>query len=212
MYDLKELSRYVELSDKGLKFPHSQPRKIRLEVLAESKQALYVKDGEEKPFYIGTFEGFDIVQFNVRGTATLQATGGGVRVWTTEFQDATIEIPDAISFTRTMTRRQRNPELEAIQFKMQQNMEARLRQVQRDVTLEVSAKMRAENEERERERFERARAEEAERTNVGPDDDEGEGEDEPAASKPPAKPTRDLPGSGDKAKGQKLATKPAAQR
>ena len=212
MYDLKELSRYVEVSDKGIVFPHSQPRKIRLEVLAENEADLYIKDGPEKPIYIGSFHGFDIVQFNVRGTATLQATGAGVRVWTTEFQDAVIEIPDAVSFTRTMTRRQRNPELEAIQFKMQENMERRLRQVARDVTLQVSAKMRLENEERERERLERARAEEAERTNVGPDDDEDQGEDE-SSSKPAAKRAGDnVPASGDKAKGQKLASKPAAQR
>lgn len=209
MNDLKELSRYVELSNKGIKFPHSEPRKIRLEVLAEKEASLYVKDGDEKPFYIGTFHGFDIVQFNVRGTAILQATEAGVRVWTTEFQDAVIEIPEAISFTRTMTRRQRNPELEAITFKMQENMERRLKQVARDVTLEVSSRMRAENDERERERFNRARAEEAERVNVGPDDDEDAAADEPAKAKPSKRASGDVQGSPDKAKGQKLATKPA---
>lgn len=208
MYNLKELSRYVELTDKGIKFPHSEPRNIRLEVLSEKPAALYVQDGKAKPVFIGQFHGFDIVEFRVDGSATLQADGPGVRVWTTEFQDAVIEIPEAVSFTRTMTRRQRNPEMELMMQKMQVNMERRLRQVERDVTLTVSERLRSENEERERERFNRARAEEAERVNVGSDDDEDQGEDESAPDKPSGKAGGDVPRGNDKAPGQKLASKP----
>lgn len=209
MYNLKEISRYVELTDKGIKFPHTEPRNIRLEVLAEKEAALYVQDGKAKPVFIGHFHGFDIVEFRVDGTVMLQASGPGVRVWTTEFQDAVIEIPDAVSFTRSMTRRQRNPELEQLMHKMQVNMDRRLNQVTRDVTLQVSERMRAEHEERERERFNRARAEEAERVNVDTDDDENTGEDESSPAKPSGKSRDDVPRSGDKATGQKLASKPA---
>lgn len=208
MYDLKELTRYVEVTDKGIKFPHDEPRKIRLEVLAEKEASLYVQDGKDKPFYIGTFHGFDIVQFNVRGPTILQATGAGVRVYTPEFQSDIIEIPDAVSFTRSMSRRQRNPELELIQRTMQQNMEKRLRQVERDVTLRVSQKMREEHAENERQRFERAAEEEAKRVaDSRPSGHDGE-TDEPGPGDDVTEPADNVSGSRSATKRQKLAPKP----
>lgn len=205
MYDLKELTRYVEVSDKGVKFPHDEPRKIRLEVLSENPTPLYVKDGKDKPCYIGTFHGFDIVQFNVKGPTVLVAGGPGVKVFTPEFQSEVIEIPEAVSFTRTMTRRVRNPELEKIEFAMRQNMERRLMQVERDVTLRVSQRLREEHAAAERERFERASEEEARRVA----DSKDASEDEPGEAEPSAPPARKLSGSDGPPKGQKLPAKSA---
>lgn len=211
MYDLKELTRYVEVSDKGVKFPHDEPRKIRLEVLSEQETALYVKDGKDKPFYIGTFRGFDIVQFNVRGPTVLVAGGPGVKVYTPEFQSEIIEIPEAVSFTRTMTRQQRNPELEKIQHQMTINMERRLQQVARDVTLQVSQKLREEHAENERQRFERAAAEEAKRVADSRASDDDTVEDEPGPGDDPSKPSGNVSGSRGSAKGQRLPAKSGAQ-
>lgn len=211
MFDLKELSKWVTLTDSGIKFPETEPRKIRLEVLAENSVKLYVEDGKAKAAYIGTFEGYDVVQFNVMGEARLQADGPGCKIWSPEFRGQSFELPDAVSFTRTMTRRQRNPEMEKLAHQMQLNMERRLAQVQKDVTLRISEERRAINEERERERLERAAEAEAERLVVGEQPGEDEGEDESAAAKPPAKPGRNVPGGGGKAAGQKLAPKPASQ-
>lgn len=212
MYDLKELTRYVEVTDKGIKFPHDEPRKIRLEVLSEKETDLFVKDGKDSPIYIGTFRGFDIVQFNVRGPTILQATGPGVRVYTPEFQSEVIEIPEAISFTRTMTRRQRNPEVEAMGQMMQRNMERRLRQVERDVTLRVSQQMRETHAENERKRFELANQEEAKRVADSRQPDDDTPEDEPGPGDDPSQPSGNVSGSRSATKGQKLAAKPAAQR
>lgn len=209
MYDLKELTRYVAVSDKGILFPQDEPRKIRLEVLSEKETDLFVKDGKDKPFYIGTFRGYDVVQFNVRGPTTLQATGPGVRVYTPEFQSDIIEIPEAVSFTRQMTRRQRNPEVEAVAQLMQRNLEKRLRQVERDVTLRVSQDLRERHAEDERKRFERASEEEAKRVADSRIADEDEGEDEPGPGDDPGKSTGNVSGSRGKATGQKLAAKPA---
>lgn len=208
MYDLKELSRWVRLTDKGIKFPVKEPRKIRLEVLAENPVKLYVEDGKAKPVYIGSFEGYDVVQFNVTGDARLQADGAGALVWTGEFQDQIIEIPEAVSFTRMMTRRQRNPELEALQHRMQMNMERRLAQVQRDVTLQVAEERRALHAERERDRLERAREAEAEQVARSA---ENAGLDEPATQDNPEGAGGDVSGGSRKTKGQAVAPKPAAQ-
>lgn len=210
MFDLKELTRWVEVTDKGIKFPHDEPRKIRLEVLAEKEESLYVKDGKDEPFYIGTFHGYDVVQFNVRGPCSIQATGAGVKVFTPEFQSHVIEIPDAVSFTRMVERRVRNPELERIELKMRQNMEHRLRQVEKDVTLRVSQRMREENAERERERFERASEVEAERVAQSQLAAEDAGADEPGAAAAVAEASGDVSGSRGKAARQKLAPKPAS--
>lgn len=211
MYDLKELTRYVEVTDKGIKFPHDEPRKIRLEVLAEKETDLFVKDGKDSPVYIGTFRGYDIVQFNVRGPTTLQATGPGVRVYTPEFQSEIIEIPEAVSFTRTMTRRQRNPEIEAIGQMMQRNMEKRLRQVERDVTLRVSQELRERHAENERQRFERASEEEARRVAESVASDDDPEANEAGTGDDPGESSGNVSGSRGQAKGQKLAAKPAAQ-
>lgn len=208
MFDLKELTRWVEVTDKGVRFPNEVPRKIRLEVLAEKEESLYIKDGKDKPFYIGTFHGYDVVQFNVQSDCSLQATGAGVKVFTTEFQSEVIELPDAVSFTRLVQRRVRNPELEMIEHKMRQNMERRLRQVEKDVTLRVSQRMREENAKAERERFERATKDEESRIVVESDEDEGA--DGAAPGDVPSEASSDVSRGGGKAKGQKLAPKPKA--
>lgn len=207
MYDLKELARWVPVSDKGIKFPVKEPRKIRLEVLAENPAKLYVTDGKAKPVYIGSFEGYDVVQFNVAGDAKLQADGAGVMVWSGEFQDQIIEIPEAVSFTRMMTRRQRNPELEQLQLRMQQNMERRLAQVQRDVTLQVAEERRALNAERERERLERAREAEAKQVSRSA---ENAGADEPGEAGVASGTAENVRGGDSKAKGQGMAVEPSS--
>lgn len=208
MYDLKELSRYVEITDKGIRFPEDSPRSIRLEVLAEKETSLYVKDGKDDPAYIGTFRGFDVVKFNAFGPVHLQADGPGVRVYTTEFQSDIIEIPDAVSFTRVMERKVRNPELEKIERTMRINMERRLQQVERDVTLRVSQEMRERYAEQERERFERASAEEAERVEQS-EEEAGDELAEPGPGDDPSKPSGNVSGGRGKATRQKLASKPA---
>lgn len=185
MFDLKDLDRWVPVTKTALKFTNPEPRKIRLEVLAESEAVLVVTQAR-KDHFIGRFDGYDVVQFSASGPFELRAESGKVKVWTSEFDAAAVEIPEAVSFTRTHTRRQRNPELELMMKKVSDNMERRISQVVRDTSLAIAA------ERREREQ-ERAAAEAAARTAreestiVREDPDRGASDESAEAVKPAAK-------------------------
>lgn len=211
MYDLREITRYVELTDKGIQFPEESGRSIRLDVLAEKPVSLYLKVGKDTPAFIGHFHGYDVVKFTVDGPCFLQADGPGCKIFTTEFQSEVIDLPDAVSFTRVIERKVRNPELERIELKMRENMERRLQQVTRDVTLRVSQRMREEHAEQERERFERASAEEAERIEASRKAAEKDAElAESGEADAGESGAGDVSGSGRKTPRQKLAAKPAS--
>lgn len=167
MYDLKNLQRWIPAKT-GVKFPNEEPRKVRLEVLSEGVTVLRVQQGKGSAMFIGRFEGYDVVQFHVDGPWTLQADGDKAYFWTPETVDAGIvEIPDAVSFTTIMTRRQRNPELELLMKKVGDNMERRIAQVQHDVGLVIARERREHAAELEAERQRIAAEQAAEATAAG---------------------------------------------
>lgn len=154
MYDLKNLERWIPVKA-GLKFPNDEPRKVRLEVLSpEEDSLLYVTQAKGPKFCIGRFfRSYEVVQFAVNGAWSLTASGGNVLIWTPETVDAGIvKLPDAVSFTTIMTRRQRNPELELLMKKVGDNMERRIAQVQHDVSLVIARERREHAAEIEAER------------------------------------------------------------
>ena len=161
MFNLRSITRYHALGKTPIKFTNEEPREVRLEVLAEEEERLDVIY-RGKSYFIGHFRGYDVVVFNVDGAFELKASGP-VRVWTPELDTLSVVIPEAVSFTRMMQRRQRNPELELMMNKVQATMERRLAQVERDVTLRVSTEQRiALREQFEREAAERAATAKAE--------------------------------------------------
>lgn len=160
MFDLKHLDRWSPVGATAVKFRNTDPRKVRLEVLSEGEAKLYVQEGKRKQF-IGTFDGYDVVQFSVNGPWELTGTGK-VQFWCSELDGGgMVEIPDAVSFTRIMTRRVRNPELELMMHKVTQNVERRLEQVGRDFGLQREADKRDAARALEAERKARKEAEEA---------------------------------------------------
>lgn len=162
MFDLKELDKWVLVGKAPVKFNGLERRPVRLEVLADGEARLYVHyDG--KSHFIGIFRGYDVVKFEVPGMFTLQATGDPVFIWTPELQTLAVEIPEAVSFTRSMTRRERNPELELMMQKVTATMERRIAQVENDVSLRLSAERREELAEVRREAAARLREAKAER-------------------------------------------------
>lgn len=168
MFDLKDLNSWRVLGSTPVKFKNAEPRKVRLEVLAEDEAKLYVKQANG-PVYIGTFDGYDVVTFYANGPYELSAKGGPVKVRSPEFDGPNaVEVPDAVSFTRIVTRRQRNPELELITRKMQENMERRFAQLANDVQLRENA--------RERQRQAEAASLAAAEDDDGDDGQEGESE------------------------------------
>lgn len=175
MYDLTDLEKW-RLVAGGIKFVRPEPRRVRIEILAEEATSLFV----DKVF-IGYIEGYEVIQFAVPGAFTLTAKGGPCKIWTPELENAgAVEIPEAISFTKIMQRRTRNPELELMMKKMGDNMERRIAQVTRDAALQAALQARIAAREENQAAAERARAEEAER--VAKDGEPGD-EEEPVPVK-----------------------------
>lgn len=178
MFDLKNLTRWKAISKSSIAFKNEEARKVRLEVLAEGVTVLRVGQGKGTAMFIGKFEGYDVVQFQVDGPWTLQAEGDRCFIWTPELESyGGEEIPDAVSFTKIMTRRQRNPELELLMKKVGDNMERRIAQVQNDVGLQLAEQRRAHARELEDIRQSAAREEE-ERLTAAAGGANGDGEED----------------------------------
>lgn len=102
-------------------------RPVRLRVNAPSPLALYVKTEDCKDaIFLAYVQGLDEIQFNVTGPYKLFAIGGELWFDTLDGARADVEPVDATSFTSIVERRARNPELEIMERKMQQNMERRM--------------------------------------------------------------------------------------
>lgn len=209
-YDLTDLAkwRYVP-ADAGLDFPTTDPRKVRLEVLAETADTrLWVEPiapGKRVRHCIGVFHGYDVVKFQIDGPFRLLANGAGCKIWTPETVSAGArEMPDAVSFTTMMTRRVRNPEMERMMHKMQQNVERRLRIAERDMELRYNPERRLADIEKSLETF-RAQSERERRAIIeNPDDDGDELESQDAG----AGDGDGLQKRGGKPGGSKLVKKP----
>lgn len=178
-YDLTDLDKWVLVpGEGGIDFRTTDPRQVRLEVLSEGPTALnvsYKEDGKKHDHFIGVFVGYDVVKFQMNGPFRLSASGPGCRVWTPEIQNAgAVEIPEAVSFTTMMNRRTRNPELELMMHKMQQNMERRIARTERDLQLAMNPERRIAQLEKQIAEFRAQTAREAESIieTSGDEDDE----------------------------------------
>lgn len=108
-------------------------RLIKLECNAPFPTRLYVGTGDDQRF-LALINGFEVVEFYEIGEVDIHADGA-YNLYTAEFERLSVEIPDAESFTTIVERRHRNPELEFIAGKMQQNMERRLAIATRDTNM-----------------------------------------------------------------------------
>lgn len=182
-YDLTDLAKWAQVpAEAGIRFLTTDPRQVRLEVLSEGPTALFVEPtvstGKAPKYFIGVFVGYDVVKFQIDGPFRLTASGPGCKVWTPEIENAGArEIPEAVSFTTMMTRRERNPQLELMMHKMSQNMERRIKVLEKDLELKLNPERRIADIEAHLERF-RAETNEQSRAIVEnpADDDDDESE------------------------------------
>lgn len=177
MYDLTDLTKWRPIGTAGIDFPTDKPRKVRLELLAADEVTVAVKF-DKRSMPIGVFHGYEVISFQMQGPFTLTCDGQCF-VWTPELETTgAVEIPDAIPFTTMMNRRERNPQLELLMHKMNQNVERRMRKLEQDMVLPLLEERRLNELERRRVNAERETADQ-EASLVEPPDEDG-GEDEPA--------------------------------
>ncbi|WCK79740.1 hypothetical protein [Agrobacterium fabrum] len=130
---LNSLSRWSELpSDKAIVFAGSDigERTVRLNLNLEAVTSFFIGIGGQERFLVTMQPGVDTVEFSAAGEFRVYAEegSGAVLYQSADLEPTFSEIVDPVIFTKIANRRHRNPELEEIMFRMNQNLEARLAQ------------------------------------------------------------------------------------
>lgn len=130
----------------GVSFPGG-PRPVTLEVNAPERTALYVEyevpkldaDGNVRGFdlkeqFLALVEGRDKVEFTVGGDFTLFADKDCL-YYTGDDQETHNVVIAPVIFTRIANRKERNPNMEMMEFKMRLNIERRMQALEREAML-----------------------------------------------------------------------------
>lgn len=129
-----------------LELPGAERRKIRIEVNCPAPTRLDLVEGEGRLVFLCVVQGYEVVEFTASGLVHVVPTGDDDMFYFTVDggEDGASELVDAVSFTKIATRRTRNPELERMMWKMQQNTERRFAEQEAEL-----AALRAATAERE---------------------------------------------------------------
>jgi hypothetical protein len=132
MIDLKNLDKWVRVAPgEGYEFAGRNQRTTTLEIRAETSTSVYLYRPEKEgidPIFLCNVDGYQKVRFRMpEGRwAVCGDEGAALYVATIETEAASIAFPDTVIFTKIAERRARDPRLEMMMFKMNQNLERRL--------------------------------------------------------------------------------------
>lgn len=178
LYNIKKWSHVA--AGGAMNFAGERERKIRLDVNAAGRAALFYVDGNGETTLLGLVEGRDVLEFQTHGGAfAIAVEDADAWVFTIDGEDISFSIPEATTFTKLVERRQRNPEVEMMQYMMQRNMNAIL-----------------ENQREQLEQLldQRERASAARAAQSSPAGDDGAGGAKPQPAKPASSDAGDKPG------------------
>lgn len=98
-----------------------QPRKVRVELNCPAPTRVDLVEGD-KTVFLCIAHGYEVVEFSAGQDVYLSCTSEDEVWYFTNDGDVTaFDAPEAVSFTKIATRRARNPDLERIMFKAEQN-------------------------------------------------------------------------------------------
>lgn len=131
---LNSLSRWLVLAaDKAIVFDGSDiaERRVRIDFNLEAATSFFIvdRDGVES-FLCSLPAGQETIEFSAAGTFSVyaEAGSGAVHYISADLEPTFSEVVDPVIFTKIANRRHRNPELEEMMFRMNQNLERRLAQ------------------------------------------------------------------------------------
>lgn len=115
-------------------------QRLRLEFNTSDATHLAVIDHKGAERFLGVINGHEAVEFTTEGSVEILATTEGEVWWYSKDGDPeAMELVHEVPFTRVMQRRARNPELELMMYKMNQNIERRMQAMQAEVDARVAA-------------------------------------------------------------------------
>ncbi len=125
---LYDLDKWVALGKddrdhiKSIAFGGKGLRRVKIFVNAPYPTRLYrvLEDGEVD--FLAKVDGYEELSFTTDGELVITGDHEDVKLYSGEFTTTSIRIPDAKAFTKIAIRKQRNPELELMQYQMKENM------------------------------------------------------------------------------------------
>lgn len=137
MIRLHNLDRWAKLpAGDVLHLAEGDLRKVRVQVNLEDRTSFHLRwqnEGADDLVFLGVAgPGVDVIECYTTGGDIVATSEGEVWYFTNEGQDTTFSRPEARSFTRTANRRARNPQVELMMFKMEQNINRRIALVEQD--------------------------------------------------------------------------------
>ena len=125
---LNAVDRWQRADGNLLTFEGGGARRIRLNINSPGVALAWLVHRERELQFLGRIEGFQTIEFYAAGTVNVSLDGNDVWWSCSEVEPTYVEVIDPVIFTKIANRRHRNPELEEMMFRMNQNMERRLAQ------------------------------------------------------------------------------------
>lgn len=131
IFDVKKWTRLEE--GQVLGFKSERPRVLRLDVNSPGDSELFYIDAAGEVVFLALVRGRDTVEFVTDGPFSLSVSGNDCMVYTQDGDETVHTALDSPSFTRIVERRARNPEFEAMQWAMMENINRRLDKQKEDL-------------------------------------------------------------------------------
>ena len=130
MQRLHDIKKWHHVAAGGaMNFENEAVRRVRLDVNAAGRAALFYIDGDGETTLLGVVEGRDVIEFATHGaTFSIAVEDSDVWVYTIDGENLAFSKPDAVKFTKLVERRARNPEVEYMQWLMRHNQRVMLEQ------------------------------------------------------------------------------------
>ncbi|KIV61444.1 hypothetical protein SZ54_4716 [Rhizobium sp. UR51a] len=131
---LNSLARWSALApEQAIVFAGSDiaERRVRIDFNLEAATSFFIVDNDGvENFLCALPQGQETIEFNALGTFRVYAEKGSgvVQYVSADLEPTFSEVVDPVIFTKIANRRHRNPELEEMMFRMNQNLERRLAQ------------------------------------------------------------------------------------
>lgn len=144
MQKIRNISDWIRVEDgKAINFERTNGRLVRLQVNAPQPVCLDYADANGETTFLARVVGRDVVEFTCSGEFAIIVTGGDLWLHTVDGEQIHFEIPEAVTFTKLVERRQRNPELELMERRMHENFRRLLLAQQQQMAVVVDQRVAA---------------------------------------------------------------------